>query len=96
VVGPGGVPLRDLPPILPIRKSDDLRMSKSLLDGHSLSVDNITQHVRGVARPWHWAVVKAVREKWMAEQFSKFMAFITERVKGGRQGASTRPLLSST
>jgi len=30
VVGPGGVPLRDPPPILPIRKSDDLRISKSL------------------------------------------------------------------
>jgi hypothetical protein len=32
------VPLRDPPPILPIRKSDDLRMSKSLFDGHSLPV----------------------------------------------------------
>ena len=29
------------PPILPIRKSDDLRMSKSLFDGHSLPVAQI-------------------------------------------------------
>jgi len=34
----GGGPVTGPPPILPIRKSDDLRMSKSLLDGHSLSV----------------------------------------------------------
>jgi len=36
-----GGPVTGIPPILPIRKSDDLRMSKSLLvqlDGHSLSV----------------------------------------------------------
>jgi len=34
----GGGPVTGPPRILPIRKSDDLRMSKSLLDGHSLSV----------------------------------------------------------
>ena len=33
-----GGPVTGPPPILPIRKSDDLRMSKSLFDGHSLPV----------------------------------------------------------
>jgi hypothetical protein len=39
----GGGPVTGPPPILPIRKSDDLRMSKSLLDGHSLSVGQSAQ-----------------------------------------------------
>jgi len=36
-----GGPVTGPPPILPIRISDDLRMSKSLFDGHSLSVASI-------------------------------------------------------
>jgi hypothetical protein len=38
--------------------------------------------MRRVARPCYWALVKSLREKWMGEQFPKFMGFITERVKG--------------
>jgi len=33
--------------------------------------------------PEHMEVVKAIREKWMAENFPKFMGFVTARVKGG-------------